>query len=741
MTAAKAEVLTSDSLALAEELTRRGTRLWRRPFDALEVELRRSGESLWLVVQGERGGLALRVIRAPAGPLGDVTIEEGEALVCRADTVSGRFEATVRVEPGAMPALRSTLVLTPAAPLAPPMLGRDLIAFGADGDPAQAKGEVKAAQRGLNTGLVFGRLDAPGFGDFLYFQNLTALDGYFQATGTRPDGAVGGAWPELGYLAPTERTVGNGEPVLAAGEPVTLSDALLVLRERTEPGEYGSAIAFLQMLGEAYERIEKPPRRWHDWAARAERTLKDLADSPKATIRHYGHRYVHPYIASEYPDSMVQAVTVASLADYAAWAKRPLPLQAELAAGMPRFYDAKLKTLRRYLPNVGDDKNADAVDSWYLYHPMQKLGRLALAGDGQARELFLGSIDYAVRAGRHFNYIWPIQYDVTDFSVITKARDEQGLGQTDVGGLYAYVMLQAYELTGEDRFIDEARAALDATCDMRFDLNYQANLTAWGATACARLAVITGDADYMKRAHTFLASFFHNAALWESNIANARHYTNFLGVSALHDGPYMAIYECFDSFAAFEELLLSASIALDPSARRLVIDYCCYALSRAWYYYPDALPPEAVAKDGIRNGHIDRKLSFPVEDLYIDGQPAGQVGQEIYGAGAAFVFTSRTVHAIEGAPFRLTCDHFIGTSDRLGEGVVRLAAVGTPGTEARLSVVRLPRRRLPELRVVALGKTLDPTATEAGRIEYAVPAGEPVDVIWTVRPKRARRGR
>src|SRR3546814_14941544 len=82
---------------------------------------------------------------------------------------------------------------------------------------------------------------------------------------------------------------------------------------------------------------------------------------------------------------------------------------------MGRFYDPKLKTLRRYLPNVGDDKNADAVDSWYLYHPLLNLGKLALAGNARAKRLFLKSIDYGIRAAHHFDYTWPVQYDVTDF--------------------------------------------------------------------------------------------------------------------------------------------------------------------------------------------------------------------------------------------------------------------------------------------------------------------------------------
>ena len=203
---------------------------------------------------------------------------------------------------------------------------------------------------------------------------------------------------------------------------------------------------------------------------------------------------------------------------------------------------------------------------------------------------------------------------------------------------------------------------------MRFELNYQANLTAWGAAACMRLWRITDEEYYLQQSYVYLASFFHNCAIWESEIAHATHYDNFLGATCLHDAPYMAIYECFDSFAAFERYLKDSGPDLDPAARLLVSEYCKYALDRAWYYYPDALPGRrACDQDEIRNGHIDRKLSFPLEDLYVDGQPAGQVGQEIYGAGAAFVFATRAFHNVSGAPFRIFCDHFPATSERTSE--------------------------------------------------------------------------
>jgi hypothetical protein len=147
---------------------------------------------------------------------------------------------------------------------------------------------------------------------------------------------------------------------------------------------------------------------------------------------------------------------------------------------------------------------------------------------------------------------------------------------------------------------------------------------------------------YLEQSYVYLGSFFHNCEIWESELELAEHYRNFLGATCLQDAPYMAIYECFDSFAAFERYLNDSGPDLEPAARMLIAEYCKYALDRAWYYYPDALPPEAISPEQREtNGHVDRKLSFPLEDLYPDGQLAGQVGQEIYGAGAAFIFATR----------------------------------------------------------------------------------------------------
>lgn len=654
----------------------------------------------------------------------------GEAARIEITSALGEHRIVFSVSCDRLEELRVTTSFKPAAPITLPYVPRDLYPLGLNDDPLGTEGEVEATQRGLNSGLLYFRMGEPAFGRVLYFQNLTALNGYFCATGTTPKDAVGGKWPELGYLMPTPSEDGSG--ALEAGVEVTLSDAILVFRPQTPSAEQGDARQFLQMLAAAYRMLDVPRTTYHDWIERSERTMRDLDEAPAATIRHYGHRYIHPYTASEYPDSMVQMSVTAAIHDWGKWRGEPHPLEAEFMAGMRKFFDPELKTLRRYLPNVGDDKDADAVDSWYLYHPLLNLANLALDGDEGARRLFMESIDFGIKAAHHFNYEWPIQYNVTDFSLITETAPADGKGQTDVGGIYAWVMLQAYELTGEDRFLNEARAALDVAMGLRFNLNYQANLTAWGAAACMRLWRITNEEVYREESYVYLASFFHNSQIWKSEIGHAQHYSNFLAVTCLQDAPYMAMYECFESFAAFERYLDESGPDLDPAARLLVSEFCKYVLDRAWFYYPDALPKEAISeKQRESNGYVDRELSFPLEDLYPDGQPAGQVGQEIYGAGAAFILSTRAFHELTDAPFRLFCNQFVRSFERTGDKSLTITLNGGDGCSAQMSLLRKERGKVPAAKITTAGGDVPrPHLTCEDRIDFYVPATGSVTLVW-----------
>src|SRR5690606_28220201 len=185
----------------------------------------------------------------------------------------------------------------------------------------------EAAQRGLNVAALFARLTEPDFGSLFYCQDLTALNRYFRATGTKPDGAVGGHWPELGYLPPAPEMKGQPEVTpLPEGEEIPVSRALIALHGDSQGEEEDQARRFLRWLGEIYPHLARPQPEFRDWPARARRTWRDLDRSPLATVSHYGARYARPYTDAEYPDSMAQLSLLAAMCDWRAWSgEEPAP--------------------------------------------------------------------------------------------------------------------------------------------------------------------------------------------------------------------------------------------------------------------------------------------------------------------------------------------------------------------------------------------------------------------------------
>ncbi len=394
----------------------------------MDIEVRLEGDTLWIVTRrDQQGGLALRMpVFSTDATARLVKAKDALATVeCKGSLGTGRL--VLRGEPSGLEQLHATYEFEAARDLAIDWIPRDLVPFKGDGDVAATAGTIEAEQRKLNTGLLYFTLERPAFGKVLYLQNLTALNDYFNATGTKPEGAVSGNWPELGYEPP--RNPETGRAILPAGKRLTLYDTFLSVRAYPQSSETDSAWQFLDMLGGLYSSLEPPEPAFRDWNSRAERTIADLAKAPDARIRHYGHLYFHPYTASEYPDVMVQLSIASALDDWGRWVGKEHPLKREIMAGIGKFYDPELKTLRRYLPNVGKDKDPDAVDSWYLYHPMLNLANLALSGDEDARALFLQSVDYGMRAARHFKYKWPIMYKIGDFSVIRAVAESDQRGR------------------------------------------------------------------------------------------------------------------------------------------------------------------------------------------------------------------------------------------------------------------------------------------------------------------------
>jgi len=740
------------TIALNEALSDATTTLIRRIVIAgSQLELRHNKSNLWAVIGGSKGGFAVLLATSP-GQAFDVQTSQAKPKQnqCQASEIAvtiastlGDFIVQVSIPDLQQPLIHFRVTLKPSDDLQIPFWPRDLYPIDTQGGSSKTKGVVHAAQRGMNVGLLYLTLSKPKFGSLVYFQNLTSLNDYCLATNTKPDGCVGGEWPELGLQLP------QTNKALQKNKRVVISDGFVHWSSIIPKGAGQTGKLFLDLLANIYLHLDRPAAEYHNWIQRSEETLADLKLSSQAKVRQYRHNYLRPYTNAELPDSMVQLATIWPMRAYETWLGKPIEFADELMAGMRHFYDPKLRALRRYLPSATkeSDKNTDEVDSWYLYHPLASLGRMALEGYKDAQKLFLDSLKFTMKVARKFDYQWPVMFNINTLEVIRGERKEGEYGQTDLGGLYAYVMIQAYLLTHQAQYLREATKAIDTLAQHRFDLMYQANITAWGAVACLLLSRLSGKGRYLEQSYMLLATFFHNSILWQSALGTAQHFPTFMGVTCLSDAPYMAAYEEFESYVAFNEYLTESNNKAYPvpdSVILLLSEYCKYAISRVWYYYPRTLPKSAVAKKP-RNGLIDRRLAFPLEDLYCDGQPAGQVGQEVYGSGAALKFTAYSYHRIETAPFLLFCEYPISDisvqlNQPTGEQTVRFH-VGGKQLTCQVYLIPTSESALPPVQV-SVSPSKPPQQKQKtqslitqkpnrhNQIVFEVPADCAIQIIW-----------
>jgi hypothetical protein len=509
-----------------------------------------------------------------------------------------------------------------------------------------AEGQVQASQRGSTIGAIFATVESETPLSFMYWQDLTQLNGYFERTETDAEGIVGGAWPAIGLKLP-EAT----EHPLPPGEWVTLSAGYMLFPNESVESSYDSAESYLQSIAEIYRHLPKPEAQLPDWEEVAKRSARDLKN-PKVLISEETGCFLKPYVDADDPDTMTQVAVGSSL-----WRFGEKEFGNHLLNSLPHFYNRNRKMLCRYKYHKYTQEQRPAkIDSWYLYHPLLNLARLGLEGHHYAKELLFQSLPFSIQAALALNFQFPVFIDTNELKPEQPGRGEDMPGETDVNGLFALLMNYAYELSGDRAYLDLGAKALDALENMSLSAGYQFNNTAWAALGCFKLWKKLGVDRYWELGTIYLGSFFQNSYLWEPDFGPNSHYDTFMGVSCLSTAEYMAIFECYESFDAFHMISQELDLAMPEWGKVLVAEYCKYALSRATFYYPENLPEEVLAKKN-RNGHIDRSLAIPLEDLYVSRKEPGTVGQETYGAGAAFVFALRSCAKLNGAMVRLNYPH------------------------------------------------------------------------------------
>jgi hypothetical protein len=694
-------------------------------------------EALWLIATWPKGSrIAFRLAYSPNDQLDIQKITPTEnGFEIDVVSVMGRQQVQFDLPGSEQTLVHWTTTLTPAAPLLFPYWPRDIVPLGANSSDLLAEGDVKVSQVGTRSGQLYFTLTRPKAGSVFYFQNLTALADYNQDTETSAGNTVGGEWPEIGFaLPPTIK-----QKPLAAGKPYVISDAYVALSDDAPSDEPAMIRQYLDLLAAIYLALPRPATTYHDWPETLKKGLTDLQESPGCWSQVAGDHYLNAYLCDYKtpPEIMVQLAVLLPLLDYVEWNDTELAVMKKIKAGLPAFYEEKFGTIMRWHPAVADQMDGEEehkgpliMDSWYLQHPLLNLSRLALKGDKAAKKLFLDSLPFAIKVAHHFDYNWPVFYKMDTLEVL-KAETQPGKGgEKDVPGLYAHVLLQAWELTGEKRYLAEAEKAALRLKGLGFDMFYQANNTAFSAGALLRLYKITKKEVYLELSYLALANVFKNTQLWDCNYGYGKNLPTFFALFPLSDAPYTAAYEEEEVFCAFHDYLRHAEgVELLPSLRLLMAEYIRYLVDRAMYYYPPMLPKEMLSEK-VKTGEVDPNLWIALEDLHDGWEKSGEVGQEVYGAGNAFGILPRHYMQVDEAGFLICTDYpTYGFSPKKHKpAIFRLCGDGR--LSSRLMIVKSGKSKLPEITVTQNRKAIEGKKVSGGNLEFEVAGDAEIHIDW-----------
>ena len=715
---------------------------WAYSSNDFSFEVVEGTQSIWIVMRFPAGGeVAFRPAYCPDGQL---EIDEIQRIdngieVSISSTVGG-FRTILEFPTPDRPILHCKTSLNPVAPLLIPFWPRDIIPLGREADLTDSEGIIHTHQVGPRTGLLFFSLTRPRGGTALYFQNLTSLNDYAKQTENSLSDVVGGEWPELGLALPatTERPI-------AADRETVISDVYLAFSPWVPNDDFEMAQQFLDMLAQVFLALPRNETEYVHWPDIARKSLRDLENSEKCVSTVRGRRYLNAYVGDHDnpPESMVQLTALLPMLEYEEWTGEQTPLSEELLGGLHNFYDEDAGVLGRWMVSEKNkldgsepQKNPEAMDSWYLYHSLLNISRLALHGDKIAQKLFLDSMDYAIKVAHHFDYHWPVFYNMYTLEVQVPETKEGAGGETDVPGVYAHVMLQAYQLTKEERYLEEAKKAARTLKGLGFNLFYQANITLFGAGALLRLWKETGDEYFLQQSFVNLANAFNQMWLWECDYGYAEHYRTFSALFPLRDAPYTAVYEELEGFAAFHDYFIHYSGEMPEWMRVLIPEFLRNMLYKASFYYPPNLPKEVLTEEP-KTGELDPKLWIPVEDIYDGWELAGQVGQEVYGAGLPFGLIPRHYWRVPEGNFMVYVDYPIKSFSTVHEGQAMFRVLGDPRHYCRLRIMPNGRGKLPQLKVTTergeYTETLRARETPEGHLEYDLYGDRTVIVQWQAR--------
>lgn len=707
--------------------------------DEIKLEAYLSSDSFLLVYKWpDQSTSCFRTAFSASGNLWFVSREKkGSSTIYKLESSTFTYTVNIQFPESPLALFRYTVVVRPKLNLLIKFWPKDILSFNKRGTITD-NGDIHTNQKGTRSGIIF--FNSGIAGSVFYFQNLTAINDYFQQTETSAADTVGGSWPEVGFSLP------SGEKPLLKNLSYTVSDAFITLNKEAVTKISDISTRYLDQLANTYLVIPRPERVYHNWLDTVENGLNDLLYHKGCWTFGGGHTYLNAYVADYKtpPEIMVQLAVLLPMMDYVAWkGEKNHQLIDELKAGIASFYQEDMGTIVRWLPALEsqldhseEQKTPRVMDSWYLHHPLMNLARLAEKGEPEARDILMNSIDYVIRVAHKFKYEWPVFYQMDTLHIIKAETSEGEGGEKDVPGTYADLMLRVWKITGEKKYFEEAVKSAEHLKGLGFNIFYQANNTAYAAGALLRLYKETSKQVYLDLSYDCLAGIFNNVQLWECDYGHAKNFPTFFAVFPLKDAPYTAAYEEQEVYAALHDYLQQAEgIDILPSVRLLISEFVRHMLGRVAYYYPPMLTEDMLVKK-TKTGEIDPKLWIALEDLHDGWEQNGEVGQEVYGAGIAFGVIPKQYFKVPGEDFTIFCDYPV-KGFKLRKDTVSLTPDGDPALYCRIIILTEGNSGDHEFMVTDSLKSseLKPLKSNSKLIEYQLNGGQSIKIKWQVKKK------
>lgn len=670
-----------------------------------------SGFCLWIVSEWPKSGqIAFRAAFAAIDNLSVENIsEEKETFVIQLKGETMNIKVVLDILDNENALFRYTTFITPAFDMLIPYWPRDIMPLFKSGKTQKTEGKIHASQVGTRSGILFFSLEKPRTGSVFYFQNLSALKDYCVATETSAGDLVGGVWPEIGMKLP----ITNVNKPLKGGTEYIISDAFVKLDNSIPKDNYEMTQQYMNHMAAVYLLLPRPETKYQDWPDMLHKSLDGLENHKGCWQFADGNAYLNAYVCDYKtpPEIMVQLAVLLPLLDFDKWSgENHSRVIKTLENGLEKFYDKELKTIVRWLPSLQENldwseeqKKPEVMDSWYLHHPMLNLSRLAKSGNKIAEKLLLDSIDYVIKVAHNFDYQWPVFYKMATLEIL-KAETEEGQGgEKDVPGIYALLMLQVWEITGDKKYFEEAVKAAKKLEGLGFDIFYQANNTAFSAGALLRLYKETKNEIYLNLSYLCIAAILKNVQLWECNYGNAKNFPNFFAIYPLKDAPYTAAYEEQEVYAGIQSYLEEAEgLDILPSVKLLLAELIKHVINRVSYYFPPKLPKDILMNNKeVKTGEIDPDLWIALEDLQDGWNQSGQVGQEVYGAGIAFGIVPRQYYKVKNSDFMVFTE-YPAKDFTLRKNSLTFSVLGNKNLTFRLVLISANKKPLPNLELYSV---------------------------------------